>query len=128
MSAIGGEPPGATEGQELSPDEMDARYGEISGRDLRALPWYIAFGYFKLAVISEGIAARYLQGKTGRPRAFRTATPRATPLFCMRCRCSGSRCSTVGEAPAQSLRPSRSVMRSRSSRWAATATRNDGST
>jgi aminoglycoside phosphotransferase (APT) family kinase protein len=48
----------------LSADEMDARYGEISGRDLSALPWYIAFGYFKLAVISEGIAARFLQGKT----------------------------------------------------------------
>ena len=43
---------------------MDARYGEISGRDLSALPWYIAFGYFKLAVISEGIPSRYLQGKT----------------------------------------------------------------
>ncbi len=48
----------------LSADQLDARYGEISGRDLSALPWYIAFGYFKLAVIAEGIAARYLQGMT----------------------------------------------------------------
>lgn len=44
--------------------ELDQRYGELSGRDLSALAWYVAFGYFKLAVISEGIAARYLQGKT----------------------------------------------------------------
>ncbi len=40
----------------LSAAQLDARYGEISGRDLSTLPWYIAFGYFKLAVISEGIA------------------------------------------------------------------------
>jgi aminoglycoside phosphotransferase (APT) family kinase protein len=48
----------------LSAAEIDRRYGEISGRDISALPWYVAFGYFKLAVIAEGIAARYLQGKT----------------------------------------------------------------
>jgi aminoglycoside phosphotransferase (APT) family kinase protein len=28
------------------------------------LDWYIALGYYKLAVISEGIHYRYLQGKT----------------------------------------------------------------
>jgi aminoglycoside phosphotransferase (APT) family kinase protein len=48
----------------LSATEMDRRYAELSGRDISALPWYVAFGYFKLAVISEGIAARYQQGKT----------------------------------------------------------------
>jgi aminoglycoside phosphotransferase (APT) family kinase protein len=48
----------------LTGAELGRRYGELSGRDLSALPWYVAFGYFKLAVISEGIAARYLQGKT----------------------------------------------------------------
>jgi hypothetical protein len=26
--------------------------------------WYVAFGYYKLAVICEGIAARYAQGLT----------------------------------------------------------------
>lgn len=46
----------------LTGDELAALYGERSGRAVD--PWYVAFGYFKLAVISEGIHARYLQGKT----------------------------------------------------------------
>jgi aminoglycoside phosphotransferase (APT) family kinase protein len=29
-----------------------------------AIGWYVALGYYKLAIISEGIHARYLQGKT----------------------------------------------------------------
>jgi aminoglycoside phosphotransferase (APT) family kinase protein len=32
--------------------------------DLSALPWYTALGYFKLAVINEGIYYRYTQGQT----------------------------------------------------------------
>jgi aminoglycoside phosphotransferase (APT) family kinase protein len=31
---------------------------------LDALSWYVAFGFFKLAVIAEGIHHRYLAGKT----------------------------------------------------------------
>jgi aminoglycoside phosphotransferase (APT) family kinase protein len=42
--------------------EVFRRYGERSGRDISALPWYLAFGYFKLAVISTGIAARHQAG------------------------------------------------------------------
>jgi aminoglycoside phosphotransferase (APT) family kinase protein len=37
-------------------------YAERSGRDVSVLPWYLAFGYFKLAVISAGIAARARAG------------------------------------------------------------------
>jgi aminoglycoside phosphotransferase (APT) family kinase protein len=48
----------------LRPDAMVHRYAAGSSRDLAALPWYVAFGWFKLAVIAEGIHARYLQGKT----------------------------------------------------------------
>jgi aminoglycoside phosphotransferase (APT) family kinase protein len=40
------------------------RYAEGSGVGLDRLDWYIAFGFFKLAVIAEGIHARYLLGKT----------------------------------------------------------------
>jgi aminoglycoside phosphotransferase (APT) family kinase protein len=47
-----------------TPMQMVERYGTASGRDLSRLPWYVAFGYFKLAVIAEGIHNRYLQGKT----------------------------------------------------------------
>jgi aminoglycoside phosphotransferase (APT) family kinase protein len=48
----------------LSAEQMAARYADGAGRDLSQLDWYIAFGYYKLAVISEGIHYRYLQGKT----------------------------------------------------------------
>jgi aminoglycoside phosphotransferase (APT) family kinase protein len=42
--------------------EVFHRYETLSGRDVSALPWYVAFGYFKLAVIATGIAARHLAG------------------------------------------------------------------
>ena len=44
--------------------EFAARYAEITGRDLSGIGYYIAFGYYKLAVVLEGINARYRQGKT----------------------------------------------------------------
>ncbi|MGH8962132.1 MAG: phosphotransferase family protein [Jatrophihabitantaceae bacterium] len=48
----------------LSPRELVARYDAGSHRDLSQLDWYVGFGYFKLAVVAEGIHHRYLQGKT----------------------------------------------------------------
>jgi aminoglycoside phosphotransferase (APT) family kinase protein len=48
----------------LDAEQMVARYAAGSTRDLAHLDWYIGFGYFKLAVVSEGIHHRYLQGKT----------------------------------------------------------------
>lgn len=48
----------------LTADDMISRYATESGRDVSTLDWYIAFGYYKLAVIAEGIHHRYLQGKT----------------------------------------------------------------
>lgn len=47
-----------------SPDDLVARYAARSGRRLDDLPWYVALGYFKLAVAVEGIHRRYLSGKT----------------------------------------------------------------
>jgi aminoglycoside phosphotransferase (APT) family kinase protein len=44
--------------------EVLARYAARSSRDLSNLPWYQALGCFKLAVISEGIHYRFLQGQT----------------------------------------------------------------
>ena len=44
--------------------ELVSRYAARSGREVSELAWYIGFGYFKLAVIAEGIHHRYLLGKT----------------------------------------------------------------
>ncbi len=45
-------------------DVLVAEYAARSGRDCSELPWYVAFGYFKIAVILEGIHYRYVQGQT----------------------------------------------------------------
>lgn len=42
-----------------------ARYEEVSGRDLSAIDYYIAFGHWKLACIMEGVYARYAGGAMG---------------------------------------------------------------
>jgi aminoglycoside phosphotransferase (APT) family kinase protein len=66
LAAIGG-PVGPTMAPEqgfLTSEQMVQRYGETSGRDLSAIDWYVALGYFKLAVISEGIHKRFLAGMT----------------------------------------------------------------
>ncbi len=48
----------------LTAAQMVARYDATSPRDLGQLNWYVGFGYFKLAVVAEGIHHRYLAGKT----------------------------------------------------------------
>jgi len=48
----------------LSRDEVVTLYGERSGRSIDALDWYVVFAGYKLAIIVEGIAARYRMGKT----------------------------------------------------------------
>jgi aminoglycoside phosphotransferase (APT) family kinase protein len=42
----------------LTRDEVAERYAKASGLDLEPLPWYVAFGFFKLAVVCAGIAMR----------------------------------------------------------------------
>jgi aminoglycoside phosphotransferase (APT) family kinase protein len=49
--------------------ELKARYAERSGRDLSALDFYVAFGYWKLACILEGVYARYVGGAMGGDRS-----------------------------------------------------------
>jgi aminoglycoside phosphotransferase (APT) family kinase protein len=55
MGARAGFPDGAA---------LVSRYADRVGADLSRLDWYVAFGYFKLAVICEGIHYRYLHGQT----------------------------------------------------------------
>jgi aminoglycoside phosphotransferase (APT) family kinase protein/NAD(P)-dependent dehydrogenase (short-subunit alcohol dehydrogenase family) len=57
--------PDAAAGDGLGPvSRLHEEYAARSGLDLGPLPWYIAFGYFKLAVIVEGIHFRYVSGQT----------------------------------------------------------------
>ncbi|MFC1418942.1 phosphotransferase family protein [Streptacidiphilus cavernicola] len=63
--------PGNPVAQAVSPaagfpgmDELAGHYAGRTGLDLTPLPWYTAFAAYKLAVISEGIHFRYIQGKT----------------------------------------------------------------
>jgi len=42
--------------------EAVARYAEVSGRSVAELPWYVAFGCFKMAVVLAGIVARARAG------------------------------------------------------------------
>jgi aminoglycoside phosphotransferase (APT) family kinase protein len=48
----------------LTSTEMLERYARMSPRNLEQLDWYVGFGYFKLAVVAEGIHHRFLAGKT----------------------------------------------------------------
>ena len=48
----------------LKRGDLLAAYGAGSTRDLTALDWYVALGAYKLAIIAEGITARFLMGMT----------------------------------------------------------------
>jgi aminoglycoside phosphotransferase (APT) family kinase protein len=45
--------------------ELIERYAAASGRDVSAVDYYVAFGYWKLACILEGVFARYQAGAMG---------------------------------------------------------------
>jgi aminoglycoside phosphotransferase (APT) family kinase protein len=45
--------------------ELCDRYADASGRDLADLDFYVAFGYWKLACVLEGVYARYMGGAGG---------------------------------------------------------------
>lgn len=62
-----------------STDALTQHYAEASGRDLSRLDFYVALGYFKIAVIAEGIHARYQQGLT-RGTGFESVGSAVPPL------------------------------------------------
>jgi aminoglycoside phosphotransferase (APT) family kinase protein len=49
--------------------ELTARYAEASGRDVSELDFFLALGYWKLAIILEGVLARYAAGAYGKADA-----------------------------------------------------------
>ena len=48
-------------------ESLIQRYADRSGLDVSNLPWYTALGYYKLAVICEGIHYRHATGQTVGP-------------------------------------------------------------
>ena len=57
--------PTAVEGMRTRAELLD-RYAAASGRDLSDIEFYVAFGYWKLACIVEGVYARYIGGSMGK--------------------------------------------------------------
>jgi aminoglycoside phosphotransferase (APT) family kinase protein len=66
--------PGTPQGRPNDPTGIDGfptyaelldRYAARTGRDLSDIDYYVAFGSWRLAVISEGVYARYLHGAMG---------------------------------------------------------------
>ncbi len=55
-------------------EEVKARYAERSGRDLSEIDFYVALGYWKLAIILEGVFARYAAGQYGSQQGEDEAT------------------------------------------------------
>ncbi len=60
---IGGDA-AATSPRMPAPAALAAHYGEVTGRDVSDLAFHLQLGYFKAAVIAEGIHARHVQGHT----------------------------------------------------------------
>ncbi len=48
----------------LNRDQVIERYANVSGRSVAQLDWYVILASYKLAIIVEGINARYQMGKT----------------------------------------------------------------
>ncbi|MEX2549925.1 MAG: phosphotransferase family protein [Nitriliruptoraceae bacterium] len=46
-------------------EQLVARYAAATGRDLSDIGYYVAFGYWKLACILEGVHGRYVSGAYG---------------------------------------------------------------
>ncbi len=50
-------------------EEVIARYAERSGRDVSNIDFYVAFSFWKIACIIEGVYTRYLRGSMGADEA-----------------------------------------------------------
>jgi len=61
-------------------DALAARYTDVTGRDLGNLDFYLGLAYFKVAVIAEGIHARFRAGMT-RGGGFERAGEATAPLI-----------------------------------------------
>ena len=60
--------------------ELTGRYAQASHRDLSQLDFYVAFGYWKLACILEGVYSRYAGGAMGDATGFEAFETQVTRL------------------------------------------------
>ena len=60
--------------------ELIDRYADTSGRDLSNLDFYVAFAYWKLACIIEGVYSRYAGGAMGKAEGFESFANQTTFL------------------------------------------------
>ena len=58
--------PAMTEPGFPSRSELVDRYAEVSGRDVSDLDFFVALGYWKLAIIIEGVLSRFRKGQYGK--------------------------------------------------------------
>ena len=59
--------------------ELVDRYSLTTGRDMSLVDYYVAFSCWRLAVISEGVYARYLHGAMGEQEGIDLATMKLGP-------------------------------------------------
>jgi len=59
--------------------ELVDRYAQRTGRDVEEVDYYVAFSCWRLAVISEGVYARYLHGAMGEQRGIDLGTMKLGP-------------------------------------------------
>lgn len=57
--------PATTEPGFPTKEELATHYAEVSGRDISSLDFFVALGYWKLAIILEGVLARFTAGQYG---------------------------------------------------------------
>ena len=57
---------------------LKARYAERSGRDLAEIDYYVALGYWKLAIILEGVYSRYARASTASPKTASRSSARTS--------------------------------------------------
>src|SRR5206468_6853702 len=55
--------------------ELVDLYAELTGADLTPLDFYVAFGYWKLACISDGVYTRYRSGAMGNDTSYAAVDP-----------------------------------------------------
>jgi aminoglycoside phosphotransferase (APT) family kinase protein len=58
-----------------SPEEIVAAYAESCGRDVTAVPYFVAFAYWKVAIIVEGVYRRWLSNPANGAESARGLGP-----------------------------------------------------